>query len=189
MSLSNSTSGILNALAESVIITSHRDDAEPLALFINDAARASLAIARDGSTVELAPGVPLASVLPPRGDLDIIEEIKRTALTGLARRGTQVWRSPDGAAHTTIDYSMSSLDDGSVLWSFRDISESVRTAVSTMTSVHDSLTGLPSRQLLRQRLMEAQRRRLLTGRKFAVVFADLDGMRSVNNSYGHLVGD
>ena len=161
----------------------------PVVLVSNSMARQTLLTARGGDEVVWHEGVSVASVLPDRGDRDLIDELRRTHLTGLSRRAVQVWRDSDGSARTTLDYVMTRLSDGSVLWSFRDESEVARTAVSATAAVHDVLTGLPNRQLLRQRMFEAQRLRLLTGRQFAVVFVDLDGLRTVNNSFGHVVGD
>jgi diguanylate cyclase (GGDEF)-like protein/PAS domain S-box-containing protein len=54
---------------------------------------------------------------------------------------------------------------------------------------YDALTGLPNRILLADRLeraiLQAQRRNQL----LAVVYLDLDGFKSVNDEYGHNVGD
>jgi len=56
-------------------------------------------------------------------------------------------------------------------------------------SLHDDLTGLPTRALLRDRLHHAltaaAREEHLTG----VVFIDLDGFKQINDTYGHAVGD
>ncbi|HLI24369.1 MAG TPA: sensor domain-containing diguanylate cyclase [Acidimicrobiales bacterium] len=56
-------------------------------------------------------------------------------------------------------------------------------------ALHDSLTGLPNRVLLMDRLQQALNkvRRLDTG--VAVFFVDLDGFSAVNESYGHDTGD
>ncbi|MCW2545949.1 MAG: response regulator receiver modulated diguanylate cyclase/phosphodiesterase [Mycobacterium sp.] len=56
-------------------------------------------------------------------------------------------------------------------------------------ALHDSLTGLPNRLLLQQRLEAASDRSQHSGRDAAVLFAGLDRFRDVNDTYGHRVGD
>jgi diguanylate cyclase (GGDEF)-like protein len=57
------------------------------------------------------------------------------------------------------------------------------------SALHDPLTGLPNRVLLQQRLVQAAERRELEGTSVAVLFADLDRFKHVNDTYGHPVGD
>ena len=54
---------------------------------------------------------------------------------------------------------------------------------------HDSLTGLPNRALLVDRLSVMLERIGRTGSKAAVLFCDLDGFKPINDSLGHAVGD
>lgn len=54
---------------------------------------------------------------------------------------------------------------------------------------HDSLTGLPNRSLLRDRMRQAMASAKRTGRMLAVLFLDLDGFKQINDQYGHSAGD
>ena len=56
-------------------------------------------------------------------------------------------------------------------------------------ALHDSLTGLPNRNLLDDRLnkMLAVARR--KQRPFTIVMIDLDGFKKVNDTFGHAIGD
>jgi diguanylate cyclase len=56
-------------------------------------------------------------------------------------------------------------------------------------AMHDNLTRLPNRVLLEDRLDQSIHNASKSGRRFAVLFLDLDGFKAVNDVYGHHVGD
>lgn len=59
----------------------------------------------------------------------------------------------------------------------------------THLSLHDGLTGLPNRRHLREVLPEAFRHARRFHTRAAVLFVDLDGFKSVNDTHGHHAGD
>lgn len=54
---------------------------------------------------------------------------------------------------------------------------------------HDVLTGLPNRSHLHEHIAERIEISEKNGRQLAVIFADLDDFKKVNDLYGHSVGD
>lgn len=64
-----------------------------------------------------------------------------------------------------------------------------RAATAQRIARHDSLTGLPNRLFLIERLQGAIATAGLRRRRLALLFIDLDGFKAVNDTFGHAVAD
>ena len=56
-------------------------------------------------------------------------------------------------------------------------------------ATHDSLTDLPNRNLIRDRIAQAITHARRTGRQIALMFTDLDRFKVINDGFGHPFGD
>jgi len=88
------------------------------------------------------------------------------------------------AAQTLADVAAAYLINAQARADLQDASDQSREA-----ALHDPLTGLPNRALIMERLDHAFLRGRRSGKTSAVFFIDLDDFKTVNDTFGHRVGD
>ena len=72
----------------------------------------------------------------------------------------------------------------------RDITERKEAEAQILNlALHDTLTGLPNRRLLNDRLGHTMAASKRSGRYSALMFLDLDNFKTLNDTQGHYVGD
>ncbi|MGW1514014.1 aminotransferase class I/II-fold pyridoxal phosphate-dependent enzyme [Streptomyces sp. NPDC002394] len=142
----------------------------------------------------LLPGTPLTEVLAPADTAGALRVLADARAHGSADAREDWKLLHGGSGGLEVEVRCSNLRDertvhGLVL-TLRDVTEQRKLERElTHRAFHDSLTGLPNRVLLLERIERA----LLRGRREStltcMLFVDLDDFKVVNDTMGHSVGD
>ena len=104
----------------------------------------------------------------------------------LGRDGTEVWVRDEAYGMPDDTQSGRQVSQGLLV----DITDRKRLESKLIhDALHDPLTGLANRVLLRDHLERALARRGRGGETIGLLFVDLDDFKRINDSYSHAVGD
>jgi diguanylate cyclase (GGDEF)-like protein/PAS domain S-box-containing protein len=104
----------------------------------------------------------------------------------VARDGSEVWVRDEAYATPADTQSGRPMSQGLLV----DVTDRKRLESKLIhDALHDPLTGLANRVLLRDHLERALSRQARSGGTVALLFVDLDDFKRINDSYGHAAGD
>lgn len=122
-----------------------------------------------------------------------LERIKRQLLSGNAWQGeTQIKRATGDTFHALESIFPLREPDGTVthfIHFLQDIGGRKLAETIRRLAFYDSLTGLPNRNLMYERLGTAIARARRNHGSFALMYIDVDGFKQVNDTLGHDAGD
>ncbi len=178
-------SAILEAVAEAVITTDQQGYIE----YMNPAAERLLALSLfEAKQKKISETCQIVDVT------DSILLDNRTLINGKPRAKTQVIRNQNGEEYT-VQISSNPLYDknkhpAGFVYALNNLTEiiNIHQKIAFIAS-HDTLTGLPNRVLLQDRLEQAIIKANRVNSHFALLFIDLDGFKKINDAMGHASGD
>lgn len=145
------------------------------------------------SPVEDLLGKRISDILPPGAVNIILSALRGAGEKGLSSGKQLELQGPQGKLWYELSVSRKHVDPGlgpRFIVLARDITERKASEQRILNLAHyDSLTGLPNRALLADRMRVAIQRAARQSARLAVLFVDLDRFKPINDSLGHDIGD
>jgi diguanylate cyclase (GGDEF)-like protein len=139
----------------------------------------------------LSPGIPLRSVveLSSGHSSRMAAELTAEFEARIASGDLAPWKRHLGGGRI-IAIAHRPMPDGGAVVIIDDITEREQAEARVrFLATHDNLTGLPNRILFMEQVSEAVLDGRRQGRKFAIVFVDIDRFKIINDTLGHSAGD
>ncbi len=157
----------------------------------NSAAKQMLGAGARGDGAQTLVGRHIGSLIPDATALMARPDSGAAPVPGIRRREMVAHRMDESAF--PVEITMRELVNDGGAWQFayvRDITDrKAHHDALEHKALHDTLTGLPNRTLLYDRMHDCRRRARRTGDRFALLVVDLNRFKEINDTLGHHIGD